>query len=500
MKKVFLLICIMFLPAVLLACSTGQTGDTSDAVTTADTTAKEEPMNTPVLENGAVYGIKNAEGFAVSGETFGTVNGEKTETRGYREDLDQLWRAHVSNDGSVMLENLSSGLILSIRMFSDSENAKSVLAEKNEKHAQHWLLEKADNGYFLKCVGTSGLLTCNEPAGVGYISQTFEKEKATVWTVTKEAEAETEFPRILRLSGDNMAPASCPEIFKFNGVYYNINMTAGMRIKRSEDLINWTLIGSVFDPKPAWIKKEIGSDSIWAPGFYTVNGQLRVYYCASSSGSQNSLIGMAYADTPESKFRDGGMVIRSQTGDPYNCIDPCVFTDDDGKVYLIFGSYWTGIYMRRLDPETGLLHPTDTQQWHLAEGTKQMEAPYLIKRDGYYYLFVAMGNLSKNNNYHWCVGRSESLFGPYVDKNGRPMLENKASRLTEYKPGVEGTAHASVFKDDDGQYYMVSEMWQNRSDPDRKIQLFIGTIVWNDKGWPVTPLASDLLGELEGKK
>ena len=111
-----------------------------------------------------------------------------------------------------------------------------------------------------------------------------------------------------------------------------------------------------------------------------------------------------------------------------------------------------------------------------------------------------MGNLSKNNNYHWTVGRSESLFGPYVNKNGKPMLEGHTSTITGYKPGIEGVAHASVLLDDNGQYYMVAECWKDRSDPNRKVQLHINTIVCNDDGWPVTAISRDLIDELQEKE
>ncbi|MBR0326952.1 MAG: hypothetical protein IIX09_04040, partial [Clostridia bacterium] len=68
------------------------------------------------------------------------------------------------------------------------------------------------------------------------------------------------------------------------------------------------------------------------------------------------------------------------------------------------------------------------------------------------------------------------------------------------KPGVQATAHAQPFLDDDGTWYMVSEMWMDRSDPDKKIQLHISKMVWNDEGWPVTALATNLVDEILGKK
>ena len=79
------------------------------------------------------------------------------------------------------------------------------------------------------------------------------------------------------------------------------------------------------------------------------------------------------------------------------------------------------------------------------------------------------------------------------------MLSGYTSRLTEWKDGVQGTAHAQPFLDDDGQWYMVSESWQDRSVESPAIQLHISKIVWNEAGWPVTALSANLLGELAEK-
>ncbi|MBQ5808258.1 MAG: family 43 glycosylhydrolase [Clostridia bacterium] len=443
------------------------------------------------LEKAAVYSFVNDAYLGIGGKTFGTIVGEAAELRAFKGDLDQLFCVAENGNGKYKLENMSSGLYLSV------SGDAPVLTTESDADAQDWEVYEDGGRHALCCNGK--WLACEELDGCLKLALTTEQSGAMHCAIKKQAEASAEFPRIIRLEGDYVGGSSCPEIVKHDGVYYNFNQSGGIVMKRSDDLRSWTNVGFVFDTKPEWIKNELGNDSIWAPGCYKVGDTWRVYYASSSRGSQNSVIGMAYADTPAGPFTDGGMVIRSFTGYPYNCIDPCIFTDDDGQTYFIWGSYWTGIYMRRLDSKTGMLLEGSDEQWHLAKGYRQMEAPYLIKKDGYYYLFVAMGNLSKNESYHWTVGRSESLFGPYVDKDGKPMLENNTSRLTEYKPGVQGLAHAHPFLDDDGQWYLVGECWKDRTDPNRRVQLHVSTLVWNDAGWPVTALSSNLLEELGGK-
>ncbi len=469
---------------------------TTDAPIT-DTPSSEEKAE---IEEGAYYYLRTEDLFCIGGETFGTVEGEKAGVRGYRKNLDQLWSFVKLEDGTYYVKNASSGLYLSVRMKSDKDNSVLVLAPENDNHAQRWAVIKSGSGVVLRSADTNAYVAIEEPDVESVAVQRLNAADATVWQMKKELDAGTELPEILRLTGDCMAPASCPEIIKYNGVYYNINMTGGMKIKSSTDLINWKNVGTVFNPKPSWINAEIGSDSIWAPGFYMVGGKLRIYYCASSSGSRNSLIGLVDCSNPRGGYVDRGMVIRSSPDTPYNCIDPNIFVDDDGQTYLIWGSYAEGIYMRRIDEVTGKFKDGDTEMWKLADAPSGMEAPYVVKHGDYYYLFVAMGNMSKDENYHWAVGRSESLFGPYVDKKGRPMLEGNTSPLTEYKSGVQATAHAQPFLDDDGTWYMVSEMWKDRSDPDKKIQLHISKIVWNDAGWPVTALSTNLVDEILGKK
>ena len=79
------------------------------------------------------------------------------------------------------------------------------------------------------------------------------------------------------------------------------------------------------------------------------------------------------------------------------------------------------------------------------------------------------------------------------------MLEGYTSRLTEWKDGVQGAAHGEIFLDDDGTYYFVSEFWKDRSEASPTVSLLITSLVWNDDGWPVTALASDLLREMKLK-
>ncbi|MBE6607568.1 MAG: hypothetical protein E7633_03305 [Ruminococcaceae bacterium] len=505
MKKTAFVLSLVLVLSIISACGNIETPPTTpdipfppqnDSDLPQDDT-DPTPENTSKLENGAAYVIKAKNGFSIGGSSFGTVKGEMATLAKYRGDLDEIWRLSKLDDESYNIINAVSGLYLS--KDASDQDKPLTLSKKDSKLLQSWSITETDGGYFITLASEerylSGKSNSEECDAI-----LFEKaEGAPVWEISKVFDKDDELPSVLSLSGATGAPTSCPEIIEYKGAYYSINMTAGMMVKRSPNLKTWQNCNWVFDTFPSYITEKLGnSASIWAPGFYTVGDKLCIYYCASTLGSQNSLIGLVYADSPTGPYTDMGIVIESKAGDPYNCIDPNIFVDDNGKTYLIFGSYWDGIFMRSIDPSTGLLNEKETTLWHLAKGSGGLEAPYIVKRGDYYYLFVARGVLGQDGSYHWAVGRSESLFGPYLDRDGKPMLEGNSTALTENKRHTEGVAHAQPFLDSNGQWYMVSEMWTEDSDLENNISIHISTIVWSENGWPVTALSPNIIQDLSG--
>ena len=481
-------------PTTTSATTTSAT--TTSAITTCAVTTA--PPVTDELETGAAYVIKRSNGYSMGGSSFGSIEGEVVKFAKYRGDLDEFWRLIKLDDGSYNLINAASGFYLSKNPRLQDSSALS-LEKKNEKFLQSWQITKGNNGYLISLAGEDKYLSSNFETGPCDLVLRDGDDSAQLWELHKVFDKDEELPSILTLSGATEAPASCPEIFKYGDTYYNINMTAGMLVKRSTDLVHWEVCNWVFDGVPSWITEKLGpSASIWAPGFYMIGDRLCIYYCASTLGSQRSLIGLVYADSPTGPYTDMGMVIESRPGEPYNCIDPNIVLDDDGTPYLVFGSFWGGTYMRKIDSETGFLDKSAPNPWHLAMGINDMEAPYLVKRGDYYYLFVARGILGKNGSYHWAVGRSESLFGPFYDRDGEPMLRGNTTDLTENKSNIEGVAHAQPFLDSDGQWYMVGEAWPDDTNVGNNIFLHISKIVWTDDGWPVTALSPDIISDLSG--
>jgi arabinan endo-1,5-alpha-L-arabinosidase len=117
-----------------------------------------------------------------------------------------------------------------------------------------------------------------------------------------------------------------------------------------------------------------------------------------------------------------------------NCIDPCVFYDEEGNLWMTYGSWFGGIWMLQLDEETGLrdYNVSDAYGSDFSRGVNVSKDPYFgikiaggrgvsgeasyVKYiDGYYYLFVTYGGLNANGGYQMRVFRSDSPTGPYKD-------------------------------------------------------------------------------------
>ncbi len=203
----------------------------------------------------------------------------------------------------------------------------------------------------------------------------------------------------------------------------------GIAIFQSTDLTQWKRIGRVFQQAvPTWAKKRIpGSKSVWAPEIQRLNGKYHLYYSVSTFGSQRSVIGLAVNDTlnpqsPNYKWEDRGLVIESfPDRTDFNAIDPAMFVDDGGRAFLFWGSYWTGIKATELDITTGKPKTAPLSYVSVARRADvaplSIEAPYVIKRNGFYYLFVSWDFCCarEKSTYKVMVGRSRSPLGPFID-------------------------------------------------------------------------------------
>jgi arabinan endo-1,5-alpha-L-arabinosidase len=307
-------------------------------------------------------------------------------------------------------------------------------------------------------------------------------------------------PELLPLSGD-VEGVHDPVIIKEGATYY-VFCTGGrpgagvIPVRTSKDLRLWTQAGSVFETLPAWAAKEIpGARGAWAPDISFYNGKYHLYYAVSTFGSRNSAIGLATNQTldaaqPAYHWVDEGMVLRSfQDQDDWNAIDPNLFVESPRRVWLNWGSFWGGIKMRRLDPQTGKLSTEDPTLYSLASRPRtppiggSIEAPFLIRHGGWFYLFVSFDRCCRgaNSTYNVVVGRSRKVTGPYADKTGKPMTEGGGSLVIEATTANwRGPGHEAILHDRRGDF-LVFHAYHGKTG---RSFLQISTMMWVE-GWPV---------------
>jgi arabinan endo-1,5-alpha-L-arabinosidase len=287
-----------------------------------------------------------------------------------------------------------------------------------------------------------------------------------------------------------------PGIIMEGGTYYLFSTRAGIALRCSEDLILWRLCGDVFGHLPQWAVEDVpGLRGLWAPDISYFNGKYHLYYSASTFGSNRSSIGLVTNRTlnPSSdkfKWEDQGKVIGSERSDDWNAIDPNLAFDEAGQPWLSFGSFWSGIKMRKIDAATGKLSTQDKTLYSLASRPRTrdlpgaIEAPAIIFRKGYYYLFVSFDLCCRgvNSTYNIRVGRARRITGPYMDRSGKPMMEGGGTLVVEGLKGRwRGPGHCAILQTMDGDrlvYHAYDA--EARGIP----TLRISPIFWDAEGWP----------------
>ena len=257
-------------------------------------------------------------------------------------------------------------------------------------------------------------------------------------------------------------------------------------------MVKWERGPAVFQTAPEWIAKIVPENrnmSYWAPDIIKLGDRYLLYYSVSSMGKMTSAIGLATNPTldpndPAYHWADQGIVVRTQDGDGHNAIDPAIFRDNDGSQWMTYGSYWSGIKLIQLDPQTGKRMAPDSPPHPLAFNDS-IEASYLCRHDDYYYLFVNWGSCCQGpkSTYNIRIGRSESITGPYVDKAGVTLLQNGGSTFLATTNGpLIGSGHGGTLNAE-GKTWFTSD-FEGDLRMGGKATLAIMPLRWNADGWP----------------
>jgi arabinan endo-1,5-alpha-L-arabinosidase len=249
-------------------------------------------------------------------------------------------------------------------------------------------------------------------------------------------------------------------IVHYAGTNWLFSTGPGISSLSSTDLVSWVKGPQIFSKPPSWTTNAVAGFKgyFWAPDVTFFGGRFHVYYSVSTWGKQVSAIGLVTnatldPDRRDYRWRDEGAVITSREGDPFNAIDPAILVDADNKVYLVFGSFWKGVFLVELNAETGKLlepdKPPTPLAWH-----SQIEAPFLYRHSEHYYLFVNHGACCRgtNSTYQIRVGKSEAITGPYVDRQGRPLLNGGGTLVLESEGKWIGPGHAGIYRQGLGEW------------------------------------------------
>lgn len=210
----------------------------------------------------------------------------------------------------------------------------------------------------------------------------------------------------------------------------------GIPVRSSSDLVHFKYEGTVLSENAVRQARDNGeypkTENFWAPYVEYVNGEYRMYYSATRAfGSSESKIWLAVADHPLGPFENRGVAADTWgTDDTYpNAIDPHIVREK-GREYLVYGSFFGGIYIKELDADSGLPADGDPRTLGICISRRAPKGPVdgpegaaviYVPETGYYYLFQSYGWLG--DDYDIRVGRSRTVTGPYTDTLGRDLKE-----------------------------------------------------------------------------
>lgn len=271
------------------------------------------------------------------------------------------------------------------------------------------------------------------------------------------------------------------------------------QIRRSTDGGHtWEMVGTVWDAstRPDWAYQTVnGVENFWAPEIVEHDGTFYLYYAASTFGANTSAIGLTTNTTldpedPDYAWVDQGLVWQSTAGeDNYNAIDAGVVVDENGDGWMSFGSFWGGIQLLPLEWPSGKVVP-GAEPVTIASrigAPNAIEAPYLLYRDGYYYLFVSRDSCCKglDSTYNIAVGRSESVTGPYLGPDGTDMRNDGGLSLLASDGDMVGPGGQSVSGD-----HLAFHYYDGTNGG--AFRLAIRELAWDEDGWPVARTAEEL--------
>ena len=331
-----------------------------------------------------------------------------------------------------------------------------------------------------------------------------------------------------------------------DGTYYLLSTGQGLQWATSKDRRSWVVQPTPFiEELPQWTRDSVPGfrSHVWAPDIVRWHNRWWLTYSCSTFGKNTSAIGLMSADRLNGTWRDEGCIVKSQERrDQWNAIDSNIAIDSDDQPWMVWGSFWDGIQIGGLSVESSELSvessglsvessglsvessglrvessgvsvessglsvessglrvkgvKTIARRYRVGDpdaaenptskfaGRNAIEAPFIFSHDGYYYLFVSWDYCCRGakSNYRVVVGRSKSIDGPYVDRDGKPMLEGGGMLLLEGdKQEYEAAGHCAVYRFGQEDVFICHGYSTQLNGASILIQRKLG---WTADGWP----------------
>lgn len=289
------------------------------------------------------------------------------------------------------------------------------------------------------------------------------------------------------------------------GVYYAFYTGWNIGCMTSTDRRTWSVKrDGLLKSIPAWTHDSVPGFErhVWAPDVIRWRNRWWMAYSCSTFGKNTSAIGLLSASTLASAdWQDEGCLVASKgRRDNWNAIDPAFVVDRNDSLWMAWGSFWDGIQMAPLGMCDGRLqlagYPRTIARRYYRNapeelenptsryaGVNAIEAPFILHHDGYYYLFVSWDYCCRGekSTYRVVVGRSKEVYGPYVDREGRPMYAGGGTPVIAGDgTNFEAAGHCAAYHFPDGDTFVC----HGYSIPLHGQSILVQRrMVWED-GWP----------------
>ena len=300
-----------------------------------------------------------------------------------------------------------------------------------------------------------------------------------------------------------------------DSTYYLFATGMGIQQMTSKDRHSWTVLREpVMTVIPQWTHDSVPgfTQHVWAPDIIRWRGRWWMAYSCSTFGRNGSAIGLLSARSLSYPiWNDEGCIVTSRENrDNWNAIDPNFVIDDQDQPWIVWGSFWDGIQLARLDTTMhiakGEKPRTIARRYNLNSkdakaalpinpnppknptsdyaGPNAIEAPFIFKHDGWYYLFVSWDYCCQGSksNYRVAVGRSRTVDGPYLDRKGIDMRYGGGNHFLEGdKTNYEAAGHCAVYHLDNQDIFICHGYSVAQQGASVLIQR---PIRWTNDNWP----------------